>query len=389
MNPGSRDGIHVLTLSPFYPSVQDDAAGCFVSEPLLWLEKTGVRNTVITVQPFYRSRPRPHPAATQADGFSYLALPGNLGLSASGAFLFARVLSFVHRKHRLDPIDLIHAHGPLPCGHAAALLSRELRIPFVVTVHGLDAFSTVQVQGRAGRWCRHISSMVYRSARQVICISQRARGEVLAGEGACFNTLVVYNGVDPVFFSPDHDNRERGPVILSIGNLIPIKGHDLLLRALARLRPTYPQLSCEIIGDGPERSRLVDLAAELKLSDCVRFLGRKNRLAVAESLRQCAIFALPSRYEGLGCVYLEAMAAEKPSIACRGQGIEEIIRPGVNGFLVAPNNVEELASTISELLRNHNLRYRIGSAGRRTILQGLTLAHQAQRLRQIYEECLG
>ena len=99
-------------------------------------------------------------------------------------------------------IDLIHAHGPLPCGHAAMLLSAELGLPYVVSVHGLDAFSTEQVSGRAGAWCRRISQRVYRSSRRVICVSEHVREQVLEGTGPTCRTSVVYNGVDPELFSP-------------------------------------------------------------------------------------------------------------------------------------------------------------------------------------------
>ena len=115
------------------------------------------------------------------------------------------------------------------------------------------------------------------------------------------------------------------------GNLIPIKGHDLLLRAFAAIQDRLPAisaaLSLEIIGDGPERARLEQLAQELGIAAKVHFLGRQSRRAVADAMRRATVFALPSRYEGLGCVYLEAMSAGKPVIACQGQGIEEVIRP--------------------------------------------------------------
>ena len=388
MSTSRADGIHVLTLTPFYPSLQDDAAGCFVSEPLAWLGKDRVTHTIIGVQPFYRAHLSPHPAAPPAEYFSYFSFPANFGLPTSGTFLFARLVSSVRQRHRAHPIDLIHAHGPLPCGHAAALLSRRLGIPFVVSVHGLDAFSTVQVGGYAGGWCRRISNIVYGSAHRVICISEHVRQQISAGASVAPSTSVVYNGVDPTAFLPANDTQPRSLVILSIGNLIPIKGHALLLQAVARLKAKYRTLSCDIIGDGPERSPLADLAAQLSISDSVRFLGRQSRRAVAKSLQQCTVFALPSRYEGLGCVYLEAMAAAKTPVACRGQGIQEIIQHGVNGFLVGPDNVEELTCTLSDLLCDCNLRDRVGSAARSTVLQGFTLSHQADRLRRIYQECL-
>jgi teichuronic acid biosynthesis glycosyltransferase TuaC len=384
--PSGR-ALHVLTLTPFYPALEDDARGCFIAEPLPWLEPLGVANTVFAVQPFYRGRARTNNSGIPARWRHYFALPGSLGLPASGAFLFASLLAEVRRMHAAKPIDIIHAHAPLPCGHAAALLSRELGIPFVVTVHGLDAFSTNQVRGYAGQWCKRVSQFVYRSACRVICISDKVCDQVIEGAAAPVDTAVVYNGVDPQVFTPS--NPEPVPaVILSVGNLIPIKGHELLLRALAVIQHRHSDLSWEIIGEGAERTRLEKLSRQLGLAEKVRFLGRQSRSEVAEAMRRCTIFALPSRYEGLGCVYLEAMSAAKPVIACRGQGIEEVIQHGINGWLVDPDDLEGLTEALSMLLQNAQLRQEMGAAARNTILQSFTLAYQAARLVRLYKECV-
>ena len=97
---------------------------------------------------------------------------------------FCQSLSEIRRLHDSDPIHVIHAHSALPCGHAAWLLSQELEIPFVVTVHGLDAFSVRQVGGWAGRWCGRLSQSVYRSACSVICVSEKVRDQVIGGAAA-------------------------------------------------------------------------------------------------------------------------------------------------------------------------------------------------------------
>lgn len=380
--------LHILTLTPFYPTAQDDASGCFISEPLDWLAKAGIRNTVFAAQPVYRGSFHNGNAAVPAQWFRYLALPGGFGLPTTGAFLFARTVGRLRELHREQRVDLIHAHGPLPSGHAAMLLSEELKIPFVVSVHGLDVFSDVQVGGRAGKWCRRISQRVYNSSRRVICISERVREQVLEGMGRNCRTSVVYNGVNPELFSPENGRISEEPIILSVGNLIPIKGHELLIRALAALVPEFPTLKLEIIGDGPELSRLQSLARQLGISDSVLFRGRQSRSEVAAAMRRCAIFALPSRYEGLGCVYLEAMSSGKPVIGCREQGIAEVIRHGSNGFLVGPGNEKELTLALGILLRDANLRRNLGSAARDTILDRLTLEQQAENLARIYHEAV-
>ncbi len=378
--------IHVLTLTPFYPSINDDASGCFVSEPLDRLAGTDIINTVFAAQPMYRGRMHAPESEVPAQWLRYFSMPGGFGLPTAGAFLFARIVGKVRELQRSDRIDLIHAHAPLPCGHAAMLLSAELGIPYVVSVHGLDAFSTQQVRGRAGEWCRRISQRVYRSSRRVICISELVRERVLEGVGRSCRTSVVHNGVDPERFAPPDDAPAGSPLLLSVGNLIPIKGHELIIAALASLVPEFPALKLEIIGDGPEGARLQNQAQRSGVADRVVFRGRQSRQEVAAAMRRCTLFVLPSRYEGLGCVYLEAMSTGKAVIGCRGQGIAEIVQHGSNGFLVGADNERELTLAIAMLLRDERLRRNLGVAARDTVLDRLTLAQQADRLARIYRE---
>jgi glycosyltransferase involved in cell wall biosynthesis len=379
--------MHVLTLTPFYPSRSDDASGCFVSEPLAWLGKMGVRNTVFAVQPLYRGKSHTSDSAVPADWLRHFALPGALGIPMAGVFVFARIVGRVRALHGLEPIDLIHAHASLPCGHAAMLLSQELGIPYVVSVHGFDTFSSEQVTGRALAWCRRISRRVYASSRRVICASESIREHVLEGIGSTCRTSVVYNGVDPESFSPGAEPSSESLLILSgRTTLLSIEGPETLVRAASSLHSDFPSLRWEFIGPGLERSRLRNLAQQLGVDEHVRFLGRQSRRQIAEAMRRCSVFALPSHCEGLGDVYLEAMSTGKPVIGYRGQGVAEIIQHGSNGFLVGPDNKRELILAIAMLLRDEPFRRRLGTAARDTILDGLTLEHQAERLGRIYRE---
>jgi glycosyltransferase involved in cell wall biosynthesis len=379
--------LQVLTLTPFYPSKSDEAAGCFVAEPLAALAKLGIINMAFAVQPFYRGKLLPSRAGVSARWIRYFSFPGGIGLPSAGAFLFARLVGTIRHLHASSKIDLIHAHGPLPCGHAAMLLGAELALPYVVSVHGVDAFSTEQVRGRAGQWCRRISQRVYRSSQRVICVSERVREQVLEGTGPTCRSSVVYNAVDPELFSPP-DRETTGQTVLSVGNLIPIKGHETLLKSVASISDEFPELGVEIVGTGPELSRLQGTAQRLGISERVRFLGRQSRAEVADSMRRCTVFALPSRFEGLGCVYLEAMVTSRPVVGCRGQGIAEVIQHGKNGFLVSPDNDRELALALAMLLRDANLRRNLGTAARDTILDRFTLDQQAETLARIYRECV-
>src|SRR5579864_1273672 len=383
---GPGKSIHVLTLTPFYPSRNDDASGRFVSEPLAWLGKMGVRNTVFAVQPLYRGKSHAKDSAVSADWLRHFALPGACGIPIAGVFVVARIVGRVRVLHGLEPIDLIHAHASLPCGHAAMLLSQELGIPYVVSFHGFDTLSSEKIAGRALAWCLRISRRVYASSRRVICVSESVREHVLEGIGSTSRTSVVYNGVDPELFSPGEEPSSESLLILSGRTLPSMDGPETLVRAASSLTSEFPSLRWEFIGPGLERSRLHNLAQQLGVDEHVRFLGCQSRRQIAEAMRRCSVFALPGRREELGELYLEAMSTGKPVIGYRGQGIAEIIQHGSNGFLVGPDNERELILAIAMLLRDEPFRRRLGKAARDTILGGLTLEHQAESLRRIYRE---
>ena len=376
--------LRVLTLTPFYPSAEDGSQGGFIADALKSMDSGDVENHVIAAQPFYRGRLHAINSAGSSRWATYFSVPGNLGLPTAGAFLAAGLLRSVRRMHRLRAFDLIHAHGALPCGHAASVIAGTLGIPFVISVHGLDVFATTQSGSTAGAWFRRVSRRVYGSARAVICISEKVREQL--GTEFSAKARVIYNGVDAEMFRPGPESTSP-LTVLSVGNLIPIKGHALLLRAFRRILDQVPECSLEIFGDGPEQENLLRLAQQLGISDRVHFQGRQSRKIVSEAMRRCAVFALPSTYEGLGCVYLEAMASAKPAVGCRGQGIEEIIAHGKNGFLISPGSEAELTGYLTSLLHNHELRRQMGTNARNLILQRHTLSHQARQLTETYREC--
>jgi teichuronic acid biosynthesis glycosyltransferase TuaC len=380
--------LHVLTLTPFFPSDQNEVSGCFVAEPIEQLRQFGVDCSVIAVSPIYY--PRKHSSSSAAaEWVRYPQVPGNLGLSSAGKLLYACLLRRIGRLHSVKPIDVIHAHAALPCGHAAMLLSRRLNVPFVVTVHGLDVFNTCSLGGIPAAWRRKVSVEVYRAARNVICISGKVREILKTGMPAETCSTIVYNGVNPNLFSPK-PARVGGfdAEILIVGSLLSSKGHELVLRALGKLRPSFPQLRCRIIGEGPDLARFEALVRELGIGQQVQFVGRKSRSEVAGAMRHCSIFVLPSRNEGLGCVYLEAMACGKPAIGCRGQGIDEVIEHGKNGWLIPADGLEELVQGLSVLLGSPELCMRIGADARQTILKNFALPHQAHQLGSIYRQAV-
>ena len=375
--------LHVLTLTPFYPSQGDEVSGCFVAELLERLKLEQVDSTVLAVDALHHSR-KVADAEKPGEWIRFPQIPGNIGLSSAGKLLYARLRGRVGRLHRRRRIDLIHAHAALPCGHAAALLSREWGIPFVVSVHGLDAFNTCFLRGRPAEWRRRVCGEVYSQARSVVCISEKVQQVVREGMGGQVRTTVVYNGTDTQFFSPDPAVTREETTLLIVGNLLRGKGQELVLQAVDRLHSSHPTLQCLFIGEGADRELFLNLARRLGIEGRVKFVGRKSRAEVANAMRTCTVFVLPSRYEALGCVYLEAMACGTPVIACRGQGIDEIIRHQENGWLINVNSLEDLVQGLSALLQNPEMRAAMGKEARRTIVNGLTMADQAKQMRALY-----
>ena len=365
-----------------------------MAEPLRELHERGVTNSVLAVDPIYHRRRKAN-RDFPAEWIRYPQVPGIYGLSSAGKFLGPILANRVRSIHRDFPVSVIHAHAALPCGSAAAYLSRRLGIPFVVTIHGLDVFNSCFQRGIAAGWRFEASLKVYKSAHRVICISEKVRRSLTDAMGTGVVGEVVYNGADPSLFAPalsastsfDPAPAEVSPpTILAVGNLLPIKGHDLLLQSVLRLKDSHPRLQCRFIGEGSEQQRLARLAKDWGIDDRLHFLGRRSRAEVAEAMRECTVFALPSRYEGLGCVYLEAMACARPVIACYGQGIDEVIQHKTNGWLIPVNGLEELTQGLNRLLNSAELRAQIGERARQTIVDKFTLSNQAEDLMKIYRE---
>lgn len=388
MNPHpSSPNLHVLTLTPFFPFASNPVYGTYVSEPIQRFAEYNLHSTVIAVSPLYRDRRRPLPSV-DAEWLRYAQIPGNLGLTTAGVFLYRRSLRFVRCVHRQRPIDIIHAHSALPCGHAASLLAQRFDVPFVVTIHGLDVFNACFEPGTpAAKRRAQLSADVYRRAGSVICISRGIQNILTEGMPQPVRSCVIYNGTDPRMFFPEETPApQRAPNILMVGNLLRGKGHEVVLRAMAQVAVQFPDLQCKMIGEGSDRNRFADLACDLGISERIIFMGRQDRQSVAKAMRECTIFALPSRFEGLGCAYLEAMACAKPVIACEGQGIGEIIQHGHNGWLIPVDGVPEMAEALLRLLGSSDLRARIGNNARQTIVSGFTLMDQVRRLDSVYRE---
>ncbi len=182
--------------------------------------------------------------------------------------------------------------------------------------------------------------------------------------------------------------------LLAVGRLAAgerYKGHDELLAAMPRLLAAHPEARLVIAGEGDDRPRLT--AAAAGLGDRVLFAGFVSEATLAELYRRAAAFALPSRGEGFGLVYLEAMRAGLPAVAARGSAAEEVIADGSTGLLVDPSSADELAGALARLLdgagRPGSLAARLGAAGERDWRQRFSAERYRARLTPLLDRLTG
>jgi glycosyltransferase involved in cell wall biosynthesis len=178
--------------------------------------------------------------------------------------------------------------------------------------------------------------------------------------------------------------QAAGSRLGAIASLTEKKGHEVLLRAVARLRQNRVGCSLVIAGEGPDRERLEALSRKLGLAAHVHFLGHVSN--PADVVAAVDLFVLPSLVEGLPLALLEAMYAGKPCIATSVGGVPEVIRSGENGLLVPAGNEIALADAIAALAGSSELRRRLAAAARTTIERSFTERAYLESLEALYVE---
>jgi glycosyltransferase involved in cell wall biosynthesis len=192
---------------------------------------------------------------------------------------------------------------------------------------------------------------------------------------------LIYNGV-PDVQPPPVARVAPGPTIGSLGRLSFEKGHDILLRAVAEL----PDVAAVLVGDGPDRERLVALASELGIAERVTFAGwQAEPMAWLPGLD---VFVLPSRLEALGLAAIEAMLARRPVVGSDTGGLPEVVVEGETGLLVAPEDPGALATTIAGLLSDPARRAAMGERGREVALSRFGVDRMVREYEAVYEELL-
>lgn len=237
--------------------------------------------------------------------------------------------------------DLIHAHSAHWAGAAAARMSSEFSIPYVLTEH----FSGLE-RDAVFPWRWPLVEEGYRHAAAISAVSTALKRTIVARDLASPSRIEIHpNLVDPSFFTPPPSNRPSPPPVrfVTIARLKPQKNVEGLLHAFAQAPSDAAELV--VVGDGPRRKALERTTRRLGIDDQVFFRGRLDRESVRSALWNAHAFVLPSHHETFGVVLLEAMATGLPVIATESGGPEDLLPPEA-GILVPAGNTDALAHAL-------------------------------------------
>ncbi|MGB9801035.1 MAG: glycosyltransferase family 4 protein [Thermanaerothrix sp.] len=278
--------------------------------------------------------------------------------------------------------DILHANWTLS-GMVVWLTQWLHRKPYVVTVHGSDVF-----QATSSGLIRKLTWFILSSHRtaQIIAVSRKLAESLIQMGVPSEKIKIIPDGVRTDEFIPSEEPRKK--VILSVGALTKIKGGDLLIEAFAQIHTYLEGYKLIFIGEGAFRECLESRVKELGLRDKVIFTGQLSRQEVAYWMREAEIFVLPSRSEGLGVVFLEALASGTPCIGTDVGGIPDILTPEV-GILCPPEDPTSLAEAILFLLNNPVHLQEMRKKARKRAVEVFDWARVSQQIIRLYSQILG
>lgn len=290
------------------------------------------------------------------------------------------------RYLREQQADVVHAHEF--AGSCYAALGAKLAgVPLVCTIHGKNYWPDRYYRRAAFR-------RVLATASSFVTVSNDLRdfaAGVLGVDGK--RIRVIHNGVDAMKYSRNNATRatlreqlglgDADEAILAVGELSAVKGHEVLIRAAASLTRARPALHVVIAGEGGERARLLELAAQLGFGDRLHLLG--FRRDVPALLSAADIFAMPSYSEGMPLAMIEAMATGTPIVASEVGGIPSLITHGTDGVLTKAGDADALASALKTLLENPGSRRTCADSAHRRFLNHFSLSSMLDNYRNLYE----
>ncbi|MEA5602307.1 glycosyltransferase [Nostoc sp. UHCC 0252] len=246
---------------------------------------------------------------------------------------------------------------------AAYLLKRLMGIPYWVVAHGIEVWN---LQNPTLQNALH-------HADRILAVSHHTRDRLLKEQNLDPDKVVVLpNTFDADDFQiapkPDSLLKRYGltpeqPIILTVARLSQLeqyKGYDKILAALPQIRQAIPNVHYVLVGKGDDQPRIEELISKYQLQDCVTLTGYVSDEELSSHYHLCDLFAMPSKAEGFGIVYLEALACGKPTLGGNQDGAQDALCQGELGALVDPDDLEAIAQTIIQILQgtySHPLIY--------------------------------
>jgi len=285
--------------------------------------------------------------------------------------IFLYALKTMKQAAKLRP-DLIHCNTYFPA-YPGEMVHWMQGAPLVTTFHDIYGLSGWVDAQRSVVWglLGHLATVVAAKLPhgRIIAVSPQCKRKLLALGIPEERITVIPNGIDLQLLDSTH--AEKVPHrILYVGRLVHFKRVDILIRAFELVLRRIPDARLNIVGGGPQYADLRKLTNALSLNEAVTFSGvTATYEETARYFKESALFALPSVMEGESIAAKEAMAAGLPVVAARvpDSGVLSLVRHGVNGFLVEPNQPTELADRIIELLENDEKREAMGLEGRHSV----------------------
>ena len=344
MAESSVRNLRILVISNLYPSALHPDFGTFVKARVDALARQGAQVTTVTIID-------PDVHARLARKYASLAL---------------RTMGTVTRMTLARTVpDVVEAHIAYPTGLVALCAATIMRRPLVLFAHGADVTEVMTRSRRhlrIGRWLMRRSSLIVANSDYLADVVRREHPSVSA------RVVTISPGIELAAIERHKTDPRRRAGILYVGRLVPQKGVDILLQAMALPQGRSLGVHLRIIGEGPDRSRLETLAVHEQLS--VLFEGARDRGGVAQAMSEAAIVVVPSTYqEPLGLVALEGMAAGAVVVASRVGGLGPLIEDQRNGISVEPGDPEALLAGIRhaiEIIRDPARLQEVQAAARET-----------------------
>lgn len=398
--------LRAAVVAEFYPRPSDQAWGIWAHRQAVGALERGVDVRVLALErplPPLRAlrrldtalfrewidRVRRPPQDTPLDGVPvryvrFVSPPRPLSYASWGRWAERPLGRALDRVWLEAPLDLVHAHYAVPAGDAALrwLRARGRRVPLVVSVHGGDLSYAA---ARSARGRRTVTT-VLQGADAVIANSEVTRQGIEALTGPLSRLRVIHPGADS---APAAGERHGEPTLITIAHLEPHKNQANVVRALAALAGRNPRLRYELIGKGPDRESLEDLARSLGVADRVSFRGAMPHDAALAELARCHVHVMPSIHDAFGVAHVEAMAAGLPAIGGEGTGAEDIARAGEGMILVPPGDLTALARAIEQLVADEPERARLGESARRTAAEHFSWRRNADETVALYRDVVG